>query len=648
MKTFTALSALIFLTALLSEKAVAQWSTTPDTDNYLNAQKENPTNHFSACTDGSGGAYYTYVKNNSGGAPHVYVNRVNKNGVVKWGNGIELNTSASQQFNPAICEDGKGGCYVAYEDNFVIAGNPVLVQHFDSLGNKLWAGNGIIPFTIAGALSQSAVSLANNNGNGVFVTAQNTVFGGADGIQTQKVNFNGALQWGAAGSRIILPAYERNPKSVADGNGGLLIVWFSNYQLRAQRVNSSGVRQYDTANYFLNGTGSSLSGAYNYQLIRDSVNRYTIVWSADFVDGTGSNIYAQRININGVKLWTGGGVIICDTTGIQAAPNVLSDNNGGAYISWCDSRDANTGFYAQRVNSSGTKQWQKQGFPVYTGGAAYAQNFLVPDINNGAKLFWNATAGGHHIRMQSFNLNGSINAPAEGITTSSTMGVVMPAYNAVVAVPNGEAIVIMEKYSGLYDLYAKKVPQGCNTAPVIKTITTGCTSATLSWAGHLFSTFELRYQVSGAASWTTIGNVGRVTTYTINNLLLNTSYKFQIRTKCDLNNSYSGWKSKSKATQNCFAATATDIAAAGINEMESNAMTIYPNPAGKSCIVKFTATGNGFLKLFDASGNLKYKSPVTTKQQQQAVDVSALTPGIYICRIETGSKVFTQKLVVAR
>lgn len=660
MKNFTGLLLLSIITVILPKNILAQWSTIASVDNDLYASKSgNPGTNFASCTDGNGGAFYAFAKGNlNDGIPDVLVNRIDKNGIVKWGAGINLFESPTEyQSNPAICEDGHGGCYVAYENTSGISGYPVLVQHFDSLGNKLWPGNGVRPLTIDGGLGQSQASLANNDGNGVFVTVQNTVFGGADGIHSQKLNFNGALQWGIGGSRVILPYYERNPKTVADGNGGVMIIWFSNYQLRAQRLNGGGNRQYDTANYFLNTLGINLAGSVSYKLIRDSSNRFIAVWSGDPLDARTANIYAQKINIGGTKLWGTTEVVICDTTGAQSVPDVLSDNNDGAYFSWSDGRFANggyaTAYFAQRVNNNGVRQWQPQGVPLYNLGTIYSQNFMVPDINNGAKVFFSNTSGGYNIRMQSLNLDGTLNAPAEGIVTSSASGAFLPGKDAVVPLVNGEAIVFVEKNAGSYNqLYAKKVPQGCITAkPAITKIITACgpSSATMTWPGHLFSTYEVRYKISTAGSWTILGNVGRVNTYTFSNVQANTAYKFQLRAICDLNNSSSPWANKNKTTQNCLMAANNFTEAEKLTAVEENvSMNVYPNPAHKNCVVNFIAFANGQIKVFDLNGKMKYRAPVAVTQQKLIIDLSLFTAGIYICRLEMAGKIFTQKVVVAK
>lgn len=69
------------------------------------------------------------------------------------------------------------------------------------------------------------------------------------------------------------------------------------------------------------------------------------------------NIYAQRINSSGIVQWTPGGVAICTNSLHQQNPEITSDGNGGAIIAWQDNRSGNCEIYAQRVNASGAVQW---------------------------------------------------------------------------------------------------------------------------------------------------------------------------------------------------------------------------------------------------------------------------------------------------
>ena len=55
--------------------------------------------------------------------------------------------------------------------------------------------------------------------------------------------------------------------------------------------------------------------------------------------GSQDDVYVQRIGPDGNPLWGMGGIAVCDTTGPQADPAVVSDGSGGAIVVWSDGRD---------------------------------------------------------------------------------------------------------------------------------------------------------------------------------------------------------------------------------------------------------------------------------------------------------------------
>src|SRR5689334_10183178 len=60
-----------------------------------------------------------------------------------------------------------------------------------------------------------------------------------------------------------------------------------------------------------------------------------IVWE-DFRSGHDWDIYAQKLNSDGVAQWAKNGINICTSLYNQTAPVIASDGNGGAYVAWKD------------------------------------------------------------------------------------------------------------------------------------------------------------------------------------------------------------------------------------------------------------------------------------------------------------------------
>lgn len=91
----------------------------------------------------------------------------------------------------------------------------------------------------------------------------------------------------------------------------------------------------------------------------------------------------------------------------------------------------------------------------------------------------------------------------------------------------------------------------------------------------------------------------------------------------------------SKMTTINFAVTLS-----GINDEESNNITLYPNPAKDKLFVEGEYD---ILQIFSATG-----FPVATYEQASEINVSSLSEGVYIVRITKGEQIFIKKLVVKK
>lgn len=107
--------------------------------------------------------------------------------------------------------------------------------------------------------------------------------------------------------------------------------------------------------------------------------------------GTPGDIYARRVDAQGVPLWTADGVAICTATDEQIGPRIVADGFGGAIIAWQDARDiGTTGYdlYAQRVNASGMPLWTAGGVPVVTAASDQMNLSICSDGSGGAIVCW--------------------------------------------------------------------------------------------------------------------------------------------------------------------------------------------------------------------------------------------------------------------
>jgi hypothetical protein len=80
------------------------------------------------------------------------------------------------------------------------------------------------------------------------------------------------------------------------------------------------------------------------------------------------NVYAQKLDRNGNRLWTADARINLDGgTAGQWHPSVAVDGSGDAVAVWSDTRHGNLGIYAQKLGESGGRLWADD-VRVYMGG----------------------------------------------------------------------------------------------------------------------------------------------------------------------------------------------------------------------------------------------------------------------------------------
>ncbi|WP_337864560.1 LamG-like jellyroll fold domain-containing protein [Ignavibacterium sp.] len=105
-----------------------------------------------------------------------------------------------------------------------------------------------------------------------------------------------------------------------------------------------------------------------------------IVWE-DSRNGV-SKIYFQRIDNKGITKLSNNGLQLCDVNSGQSNPKIINDKNGGAIIVWVDDRNGNFDLYAQRIDSLGNRLWNSDGVIVFDNNSNQTQPQIVRTSDN--------------------------------------------------------------------------------------------------------------------------------------------------------------------------------------------------------------------------------------------------------------------------
>ena len=180
------------------------------------------------------------------------------------------------------------------------------------------------------------------------------------------------------------------PRGVSDGVGGTVVIWEDfrtgkDWDVYAQRLNSDGIPLWTE-----NGVPicEKRRDQRWLRLVRND-NRIIIAWTDQRAPGNW-DVYAQAINLSGNKLMPDGGAPVCTHPADQSDIEMLSDRSGGAVIVWKDRRrdpDLHD-LYVQRIDGNGQPMWQLDGVPVFPSEALQSTPRLVSGDADSFYVVW--------------------------------------------------------------------------------------------------------------------------------------------------------------------------------------------------------------------------------------------------------------------
>jgi hypothetical protein len=340
--------------------------------------------------------------------------------------------------------DGAGGAMIAWHDRRLAQHN-IYGQRVDSNGTIQWATNGEAVFDnpLACGSSFGYHNITTDGAGGLILAV--TKFGAGVDVVAQRVDNNGNYLWDACGELVCGAAInQEHPQIVPDGSGGAIIAWPDTRNLvsemYAQRINASGsILWTPDGEPVCTGAGSLVDPEFG--MVSDGVGGAVLGWS-DY-NSSHLGIYAQRIDASGTTLWAANGELVI--TGEAFWPEMVSDISNGAIVVWNDGRagGGNVDLYAQRLNCIGTKLWTANGVAVTT--APDIQEFptIVTDGFGGAIIGWedNRTSTSFDIYTQQITGDGILGGP-HAVPTLSKWGLV---FVVMVLLAAGVAVIRKRK-----------------------------------------------------------------------------------------------------------------------------------------------------------------------------------------------------------
>lgn len=309
--------------------------------------------------------------------------------------------------------------------------------------------------------NQLSIDMIESSDGGAFITWNDGRTGELD-IYAQRVDAWGRPMWTAGGVQVCgADSAQHTPTITTDQSGGVIITWYDKrngtYDIYAQRIDPEGLPLWTAdgvAVAVMTGTQS------NPTIASDNAGGAFIAWD-DYRGGTYADIYAQRLNEYGVVEWTANGIVVTNDSYDQIQTIIVPDGFGGAILAWHDYRNEITvpDVYAQRLSSSGGAVWTSGGVDVCTQPGTQFVGPLVADGDGGAIVAWDDFRGSDlDIYAQYVSSAGTPQWTTDGAPVSVTSG--SQRHPDAVLCPEGVMIAWRDDRTSPYEIYAQKLSMG--------------------------------------------------------------------------------------------------------------------------------------------------------------------------------------------
>jgi len=543
-------------------------------------------------------------------------------------NGYPVCGDEGSQHAPDIVADEKGYATIVWLNGQArFSDTQVCGQRLDPDGYPVWTPNGVSICAEPGY--KLFVSVAADHNDGAVVVW-------LDGrgpqycVYAQGIDCAGSVRWNPKGVPISATPHKKGePKAVPVASGGAIVIWAEArgvyWDIFAQRIDKNGVSLWASDGVCVFAGVNVISDLWS--AVSDGLDGAVVVfqkrnWAPDQYD-----IHAQRIDSNGVCLWGGEGAVVCAAPGEQWRPHAALLDDGTIAAVWQSLRLPARDLCAQRIDADGRALWDPNGVSIRVAINDATQARIASGGGSEAIIAWTDKRNGNSdIFVQKVNCDGKL-----------------------LWAPEGAALCTEPARQSLAGL-----------------ISTSDGGAIAAWSDERFETksiFAQKVSAEGAALWEMDGTAVCSTEETAPNSCAAARMAGDARGGAII-----AWEDcrtsmkDSVVLTDIYAMRATDAAAllTRVDPLDSplRLRQNYPNPFNPATEITFELEEPASISLgiYDASGRFlrrlaEGRRPAGAHAERwDGLDMSgrAVASGIYFCRLEAGPFTETKKMVLLR
>ncbi len=433
MKFSSAIFKTLLLLIFVNFNLLTQWNSDVSVNTLVSDPAgEQSVQKLALCPDGS--TYYSWFDSRSGSYA-VYLQKLDVNGVPQFAaNGILVsnNPQNSSLVDWDMIADNNNNCILTFTD--IRSGGTInpFAYMISSAGVQMWGPNGITLSDSINSFQPNPKVVQTSDGNYVFFWR---IGSGPQKLALQKINAAGVKQWGA--SPVIWTSGTTEnydwPAIVPSDNGSVILMFSgytgsfispSNYRIYSQKVSSTGARVWNATQDTVYSLGR-VSGFYTPRLFSDGNSGAVYCWHDDRNSVNLTTGYVQRKNSSGaIQFPVNGTAVSGNSSNNHFAPvAAYMPATGETFVAWQEANGGQTqvGFYAQKINASGTRMWGSDGIAIQSLGTDQVVAYTVMTKDTSAIICFNQSAAGGNniIKATKMGTSGAYLWPGNIVTAGS-------------------------------------------------------------------------------------------------------------------------------------------------------------------------------------------------------------------------------------